>query len=534
MRRLALKGSDVVVECLENEEVEFVFHVPGEETLALTDSIGRSKKIKLITVRHEQAAAFMAGVYGRLTGRPGVCAATLGPGATNLATGIADANVDRAPLVALTGQAALEHFHKEYHQYVDVVSILRPVTKWNTRLYKADTIPEAITKAFRTAEAEKPGSCHLEIPEDIADQASNAKPIPRTNTPEQPRPTTSQIELAAQLLNKSKAPLILAGNGIIRARATGPFRRFLVEAKIPVAHTFMGKGALPDDDPLSLYAIGLPSEEIVNKAFELADLVVAIGYDLVEYAPSIWNPRNDKTIIHVDSTNAEIDMNYQPSVQLVGHIGETLSILTNQVTARPTNFAKSVRDSITAEVSAKSQDESHPLKPQRILRDLRQAMKLDDILVSDVGDHKLWISRLFPTYEPNTVLVSNGYASMGIGVPGALAAKLVYPNRRVVAACGDGGFLMTAHELETSHRLGLNIVVLIFQDNAYGSIKRKELARFGRTAGVEFGNPDFVKLAEAFGVQGHRIVEAGDLLPTLESALDSRKTSIIDVPVDYS
>ena len=514
--------------------MEFVFQVPGEETLALTDSLGRSKKIKLVTVRHEQAAAFMAGVYGRLTGKPGVCAATLGPGATNLATGIADANVDRAPLVALTGQAALEHFHKEYHQYVDVVSILRPVTKWNTRLYKADTIPEAIMKAFRTAEAEKPGSCHLEIPEDIADQPSHSTPIPRTAVPEQPRPTTSQIEQAAQFLNKSKTPLILAGNGIIRAKATGPFRRLLVQAKIPVAHTFMGKGALPDDDPLSLYAIGLPSEEIVNKAFELADLVLAIGYDLVEYAPSIWNPRNDKTIVHVDSTNAEIDTNYQPKIQLVGHIGETLTILTGQTRARTTNFAKSVRDSILAEAFAKSQDESYPLKPQRILRDLRQAMKLNDILVSDVGDHKLWISRLFPTYEPNTVLISNGYASMGIGVPGANAAKLVHPERRVVAACGDGGFLMTAHELETSHRLGLNIVVVVFHDNAYGSIKRKQLARFGRTSGVDFGNPDFVKLAEAFGVQGYHVGKASEFLPMLEGALESRKTSVIDVPVDYA
>jgi len=529
-----LKGSDLLVECLENEKVEFVFQVPGEETLALTDSLGRSKRIKIITVRHEQAAAFMAGVYGRLTGRPGVCAATLGPGATNLATGIADANVDRAPLLALTGQAALEHFHKEYHQYVDVVSILRPITKWNTRLYKADTIPEAVRKAFRTAEAEKPGSCHLEIPEDIADQASRATPIPRIAGPEQPRPTTSQIEQAAQLLNKSKAPLILAGNGIIRARATGPFRKFLVEAKIPVAHTFMGKGALPDNDPLSLYAIGLPSQEIVSKAFELADLIIAIGYDLVEYAPSIWNPHNDKTIIHVDSTNAEVDMNYQPSIQLVGHIGETLTILTGQIKARSTNFAKSVRDSILAEASARSEDEAYPLKPQRILHDLREAMNHEDIVVSDVGDHKLWISRLFPTYEPNTVLISNGYASMGIGIPGAIAAKLVHSQRRVVAACGDAGFLMTAHELETAHRLGVNLVRVVFHDNAYGSIKRKQLARFGRTSGVDFGNPDFVKLAEAFGVQGYHTQRASEFLPLLESALEQRETSVIDVPVDYS
>jgi acetolactate synthase I/II/III large subunit len=529
-----VKGSDLVVECLENEDVEFVFHVPGEETLALTDSLGRSKKIKLVTVRHEQAAAFMAGVYGRLTGRPGVCVATLGPGATNLATGIADANVDRAPLVALTGQAALEHFHKEYHQYVDVVSILRPVTKWNTRLYKADTIPEAVTKAFRTAQAEKPGSCQLEIPEDIADQASHATPLARAALPEQPRPTTSQIEEAAKLLNRSKTPLILAGNGIIRAKATGPFRKFLVEAKIPVAHTFMGKGALSDDDPLSLYAIGLPSGETAAKAFELADLVLAIGYDFVEYAPSIWNPHNDKTIVHADSTNAEIDMNYQPSIQLVGHIGETLTILTGRVKPRPTNFAKSVRESVVAETSDRSTDDAYPMRPQRILHDLRQAMKQDDILVSDVGDHKLWISRLFPTYEPNTVLISNGYSSMGIGLPGAIAAKLVHPERRVVAASGDGGFLMTAHELETAHRIGVAVVVVVFHDNAYGSIKRKQLARFGRTTGVDFGNPDFVRLAESFGVQGYRPEKASEFLPYLEEALGSRKTCIIDTPIDYT
>ena len=514
--------------------MEYVFHVPGEETLALTDSLGQSKKIKLVTVRHEQAAAFMAGVYGRLTGRPGVCLATLGPGATNLATGIADANMDRAPLIALTGQTALEYAHKEYHQYVDVVSILRPITKWNARIQKADTIPEAFRKAFSTAETEKPGSCHLELPEDIADTETHRTPIPLITGAEQPRPRSSQIQHAGELINKSKTPLVLAGNGIVRARATEPFRKFLTQAKIPVAHTFMGKGAIPDDNPFSLYAIGVQSYEHVNKAFEEADLILAVGYDLVEYAPSTWNPRNDKTIVHVDSTNAEIDTNYQPSIQLVGEIGETLTHLTRQVKPRPDNFAKRIRDIIVSEAEAGARDDSYPFKPKRILQDLRKALRRDDILVSDVGDHKLWISRLFPTYEPNTVLVSNGYASMGIGVPGAIAAKLVHPQRRVVAACGDGGFLMTAHELETSHRLGANIVAVVFHDNAYGSIKRKQLARFGRTSGVDFGNPDFVKLAEAFGVQGYHPQGASEFLPLLESALELRKTAVIDVPVDYS
>ncbi len=476
----------------------------------------------------------MAGVYGRLTGRPGVCLATLGPGATNLATGIADANVDRAPLIALTGQAALEYAHKEYHQYVDVVNILRPITKWNARIQKADTIPEAVRKAFSTAEAEKPGSCHLELPEDIADGETRRTPMPLITGPEQPRPRSSQIQQAGQLVNKSKAPLVLAGNGIIRARATEQFRQFLAHAKIPVAHTFMGKGAIPDDNPLSLYAIGLQSHEHVNKAFEQADLILAIGYDLVEYAPSIWNPGNDKTIVHVDSTNAEIDTNYQPSIQLVGQIGETLTHLTRQVQPRPDNFAKTIRGAIVAEAIAEARDDSYPLKPQRILQDLRKALRRDDILVSDVGDHKLWISRLFPTYEPNTVLISNGYASMGIGLPGAIAAKLVHPDRRVIAVCGDGGFLMTAHELETAVRLGVSIVAVVFHDNAYGSIKRKQLARFGRTSGVDFGNPDFVQLAKAFNAQGYRPSKASELFSLLENALDSPGPSVIDVPVNYS
>ncbi len=529
-----MKGSDLLVRCLENEQVEYVFHVPGEETLALTDSLGQSKKIKLITVRHEQAAAFMAGVYGRLTGRPGVCLATLGPGATNLATGIADANVDRAPLIALTGQAALEYAHKEYHQYVDVVNILRPITKWNARIQKADTIPEAVRKAFNTAETEKPGSCHLELPEDIADTETHRTPIPLITGAEQPRPRTSQIQQAAELINKSKTPLVLAGNGIVRARATEPFRKFLVQAKIPVAHTFMGKGAIPDDNPLSLYAIGVQSYEHVNKAFQEADLILAVGYDLVEYAPSAWNPRNDKTIVHVDSTNAEIDTNYQPSIQLVGEIGETLTHLTRQVKPRPDNFAKRIRDVIVREAEDGARDDSYPLNPKRILQDLRRALRRDDILVSDVGDHKLWISRLFPTYEPNTVLISNGYASMGIGLPGAIAAKIVHPDRRVVAACGDGGFLMTVHELETAVRLRAGITVVVFHDNAYGSIKRKQLARFGRTSGVDFGNPDFVNLAQAFKAEGYRPTKASDLLPMLETSLNSPGPSVIDVPVDYS
>ncbi len=528
-----MKSSELLARCLENEGVEYVFQLPGEETLAVTDALSRSS-VKLVTVRHEQAAAFMAGVYGRFTGRAGVCLATLGPGATNLATGIGDAYVDRAPLLALTGQASLEHVHKEYHQYVDVVGILRPITKWNYRIQRADTIPEAVRKGFSIAEAEKPGSTHLEIPEDIADQSTDKKPIPRTMGPEQPRPRTGQIRKAAQLINESKTPLILAGNGIIRARAGANLRKFLAVTKIPVAHTFMGKGAVPDDNPLSLYAVGLQTQTPVNRAFEQADLILAIGYDLVEYGPAVWNPRNDKVIVHIDSTSAEVDSNYQPRIQLVGQIGETLTHLTGLVKARPAGYGKSLREMIVGELEAGSRDESHPLKPQRILQDIRKALARDDILVSDVGEHKLWISTHYPAYEANTVLISNGFSSMGIGIPGGLAAKLVKPERNVVVACGDGGFLMTCHELETAVRLNVGFPVVIFHDNAYGSIKRKQLTRYGRTAGVDFQNPDFVTLAKAFRVEGYRPEKASEFLPILEEALESPRPSIIDVSVDYS
>lgn len=476
----------------------------------------------------------MAGVYGRLTGRAGVCLATLGPGATNLATGIADAHVDRAPLVALTGQASLEHVHKEYHQYVDVVSILHPITKWNNRIQRADTVPEAVRKAFTIAEAEKPGSTHLELPEDVAEQVTNARPLPLRHGPERPRPRTSQIRKAAQIINESETPMVLAGNGIIRAEASTQLRKFLEAYKIPVAHTFMGKGAVSDDNPLSLYAIGLQTMTTVNNAFEQADVVLAVGYDFVEYEPSLWNPRNDKTIVHIDGTSAEVDGNYQPQVQLIGEIGETLTHLARYAKPRSAGYAKRLREAIVQEVGADSNHDSYPLRPRGILADLRRALGKSDILVSDVGEHKLWIARYFPTYYPNTVIISNGYSSMGIGVPGAIAAKLVHPNRHVVAVVGDGGFLMTVHELETAVRLGVAITIVIFRDNAYGSIKRKQLARYRKTAGVDFQNPDFVQLAEAFKVRGYRPEKASDLLPILQDALESSKTSIVDVSVDYT
>jgi acetolactate synthase-1/2/3 large subunit len=527
------KGSDLLVECLENEQVRYVFQLPGEETLAVTDSLGQSKSIKLVTTRHEQGAAFMAGVYGRLTGRAGVCVATLGPGATNLATGIADANMDRAPLVAITGQAALEYAHKEYHQYVDIVSVLHPITKWNTRIQMPETIPESVRKAFNIAETEKPGSCHLEVSDDVADAKADVRPLLHT-THEETRPSTSRLKEAAQLINKARNPVIIAGAGVARARATDSLRTLVAKSRIPVVHTYMGKGAISDDNPLSLYAIGIDKKGPATIALDKADLIITIGYDFVEYPPGAWNAKAHREILHIDSTSAEIDMNYQPRVQLVGQIGETLQLLSNHLETGQIGNDETIRREILSEVQEGSDDPSYPIKPKRILRELREALGREDILVSDVGEHKNWISRLFTTYEPRTVLISNGYSSMGIGIPGAVAAKLVHTERNVVVVCGDGGFMMTCNELETAQRLGTGFVVVVFRDDAFGSIKRKQLAKYGRATGTTFGNPDFVKLAESFRAKGYRPERASDLAPMLREAVGSRKLAVIDVPVDYS
>ena len=530
---VSTRGSDLLVECLENEQVRYVFHLPGEETLAITDSLGQSKSIKLVTVRHEQGAAFMAGVYGRLTGQAGVCVATLGPGATNLATGIADANMDRAPLIAITGQAALAYAHKEYHQYVDIVNVLHPITKWNSRIQKPETIPESVRKAFNIAETEKPGSCHLEVSDDIAEAKADGKPLIRS-TIELTRPSTNHLKAAAQLVNKAKFPVIIAGAGIARAEASDSLRKLVAKSRIPVVHTYMGKGSIPDDDSLSLYAIGLDRKGPAAIALDKADLVMTIGYDFVEYPPGGWNTRTDREILHIDSTPAEIDASYQPRIQLIGQISETVQLLTGHLETRHGDYDESVRKEILREVEDGSDDVSYPMKPKRILREIRTALGRDDILVSDVGEHKNWISRLFTTYEPRTVLISNGYSSMGIGVPGAIAAKLVHPERNVMAACGDGGFMMTCNELETAQRLGTGIAVVVFRDNAFGSIRKKQLAKFGRATGVSFENPDLVRLAESFGAKGYRPENVNELQPILREALTSRRVALVDVPVDYS
>jgi acetolactate synthase-1/2/3 large subunit len=532
-------ASDLLVECLEAEECEYVFSVPGEETLAILDALSRSEQVRHITTRHEQGAAFMADVYGRLTGRCAVAMATLGPGATNLITGIADAFLDHAPMVAITGQVGSDKMHKEAHQFVDIVDMLRPVTKWNQTVERIDAIPEIVRKAFRVAQLEKPGPTHIELAENRAEMPPESGAATKPLEPTQayfPEPNDEAITHAARLIGESARPILLAGNGVLRRRASAQLREFSRRLQIPVAVTFMGKGAVDDRDELSLMAVGLQARDHVLSGFESADLVIAVGYDPVEYAPSKWNPDGTKRILAIDTQPAEVDANYRPTVELVGDLDGSLERLTEAVGSRQggeVHDYSELRRQILADLQAFESDQGWPIKPQRAIADLRRALGPKDIVVSDVGAHKVWVARLYQTYEPNTVIVSNGFAAMGISVPGAIAAKLVHPDRQVVALTGDGAFMVNSQELETARRAGTNIKVVIWRDDGYGLIDWKQRNEFGRPFAVEFGNPDFVRYAESFGIAGFRPESAADLYPTLMRALECDGPAVVDVPIDY-
>ena len=532
-----MKAAELLVRCLENEGVDLVFGLPGEETLELTDALLGSRT-RFIEARHEQGAAFMADVYGRLSGKAGVCLSTLGPGATNLLTGVADAFLDRAPLVAITGQASLNRRHKESHQYIDVMSMFKPVTKWSASIPKAEVIPEAVRKAFKIAQTEKPGATHLELPEDVAEEqirdASQLQPL-FVQAPVMPEPSPAQVARAVRTISGAQRPVILAGNGVIRSRAHEAVRQFARRVHIPVLHTFMAKGTLPDSEPLSLYTIGLLARDYTSAVMEQADVVIAIGYDFVEYAPCFWNPHRDKRIVHIDGSPAEVDEHYIVEVGLLGDLRHSLDLIGAAVPPFDLSWSsisrKTVLDGFEAEVAGSP---SWPLRPQHLMRELRAALRPDDLVVCDVGAHKLWMARMFPCEVPNSCIISNGFAAMGIAVPGAIAAKLSFPERRVVAVTGDGGFLMNSQELETAVRLALPLVVLVWRDNGYGVIRWKQQLRFGRTSAVEFGNPDLVQYARSFGAVGYRVAEPSELRPVLEEALKSKVPVVIDCPVDYA
>jgi len=522
----------LVVRCLEAEGVDTIFGVPGEENLDLLDALLESR-IRFIPTRHEQGAAFMADVHGRLTGKAGVCLATLGPGATNLITGVADANMDHAPLVAIAGQASTDRLHKESHQVLDLVEMFRPVTKFSTRVLSPATVPETIRKAFKLAQSSKPGAAFIELPENIAEMPAEGAPLPHSDG-DRPWPSEATVIEAARLISEAKNPIILAGHGVIRAGAHEALTAFAGRLNIPVANTFMAKGVIPFKHPMALGSVGLQAKDYVGVGFDHADLIIAIGYDLVEYHPHLWHPTRDRAILHIDETPAEIDEHYGVTLEVLGDIGLSLDRIAERARSHEGQALRRLRQMLITDMGEHARDSVFPLKPQKLIWDLRTVLDLQDIVISDVGAHKMWLARMFRCEHPNTCLISNGFASMGIALPGAIAAKLARPERTVVAATGDGGFLMNVQELETAKRLGTPIIVLVWNDGGYGLIEWKQMAQFGRPAFVRFGNPDFVKLAEAFGVRGYRIEPGVSLQDVLREAIASQEICVIDVPVDYS
>lgn len=548
-----MKASDLFIRCLEAEGVEYIFGIPGEETSDLIMSLLDSK-IKFVLVRHEQAAAFMADMYGRLTQKVGVCLSTLGPGATNLTTGVANANMDRSPILVITGQTDTDFLHKESHQNMDAVAMFKPITKWRWSIRNADSIPEIVRRAFKIALEEKAGAVHLELPQDIAKMESDIKPI-KTQQVFRSRPNEELIEKAAKLILESKTPILLVGNGCIRGRASLYVRKFVEKTGICSMNTFMAKGVISDKSDRHLHTIGIREADHASIAMREADLVIAIGYDLVEYSPKHWNGSLDKKIIHIDFTPAESDTYYPPTIEIAADIEYTMYAILEEIErirkqdeteeekqrqyriphSDPPELFKTIKREIVWRLERYKNDFSYPIKPEKLVLDVRDALDESDIVISDVGVHKLWIAKIYNTYTPNTCIVPNGFCSMGFALPAAIAAQLVDPSHKIVAMCGDGGFLMNVQEIETAVRLRLPIIVIVWCDYDYGMISLKQIYEFGRSAFTKFNNPNFVKLAESFGAIGYNVRSTEEFSKVLEKAKVSKSSPvIISIDVDYS
>ena len=524
-----MKAADLLVECLEAEGVEHVFGLPGEELEDLLFSL-RESDVEFIPVRHEQGAAFMADVHGRLTGDAGVCLATLGPGATNLITGVADAHLDKSPLVAITGQGGRERLHKESHQALNIVQMFEPVVKWNTQIAEAETIPESVRKAFKLAQYEKPGATHLEFPEDVAAEHVEAAPLPTRPRVRRSDPDRTSLTEAANLIADAETPLVLAGNGAVRTPAARRLRELVEHVGMPVVATYMGKGAISDRLDASLMTLDSGPDGEAAAAIEQADCVVAVGYDIAEHDPKSWNPDRDKTVVHVDHEPAEVYEHYNPNVELVADISATLRGLRERLDPETASaWCQDLRERIAADVSREPEPDD-PFTVRRTLPYLRAAMADEDVLISDVGSHKMAIARHFPTYEPNTCIISNGLASMGIAVPGGVAAALAV-DANVVVATGDGGFLMNAAEIETATRLGLGFTIVVFNDNDYGLISEKQVAHTGEQFGTGLTNPNFQQFAESFGIEGYRPETWAEIETTLQSVVGSDELSLVEIPL---
>lgn len=534
--RKQITAAQMMVKCLEAEGVEYIFGIPGEENLALIDAL-KDSPVRFITTRHEQGAAFMADMYGRLTGRAGVCLATLGPGATNLVTGVADAQGDGAPLVAITGQVGTDKMHITSHQFLDLNKMFEPITKRTKLVMRPDTIGEIVRIAFKYAESERPGAAHIDLPVNVSKMyvPEGEAPLAKATANFKEYANMLSVEIAAAEIFRAQNPVVLAGSGVVRAGASEALTNFAEGLKIPVINTMMAKGVVPMDSPYAMMTIGIPQKDYANKILESADLVIAVGYDLVEFAPSSWNPLYQTRIVHIGRQPAHTNKCYQCTVEVVGDMTESLNSILRRTTrnAEP-DYALKIKAKFMEEQKLYENDHSFPMKPQKILCEVRKLLGKDDILISDVGAHKMWIARLYDCYKPNTCIISNGFACMGIGVPGAVAAKLLNPEKRILTISGDGGFLMNSQELETAVRLGLNFVVLIFHDSSYGLIKWRQMDQYGESHHVDFTNPDFVKLAEAMNCKGYRINQASEFSSVMEEAFRQNVPVIVDCAVDYS
>jgi acetolactate synthase-1/2/3 large subunit len=521
-----MKASDLIVRCLEAEGVEYIFGIPGEENIDFMDSLTRSS-IQFVLTRHEQGAAFMADVYGRLTGKPGICLATLGPGATNLITGVANAHLDRSPLIAITGQAARTRLHKESHQNVDTVQLFEGITKYNQQILSADTIPEIIRKAFDVATMESPGAVHLQLPEDVASDEVQGSPLP-IGKQAKARPDKQSLQAAAQLIKDAKRPIILAGNGVIREYAWEEIRSLVDKVNLPLVNTFMAKGILPFDHPRNLFTVGGKPYPVGQRPLDYADLIIAIGFDLVEFDPASWNQDQSIKVLHIHSIQAETDAHFPVELDLVGDLQVTLRALNELVEKRPEPHG---HDKIRALRLERLQSIPSPEEelPRKVMWILSEQLPKESIVISDVGLHKVWVSRWYQPKEPGQTIIYNGLASMGASLPGALASRLARVDSPVVVVSGDGGFLMNSQELETAKRMGLGFTIIIFNDKRYSLIERHQRDNNLAVTQISFKNPDFELYAKSFDMDYRRVTTADGFAQALSEAVDSGELNLLEV-----
>jgi acetolactate synthase I/II/III large subunit len=529
------KGSDLLVAALESEGVDRIFGVPGEENLDVVESLRRSR-IELVLTRHEQGAGFMAATHGRLTGRPGVCISTLGPGALNFSTAAAYAHLGAMPMIMLTGQKAIMTARQARFQIVDVIASMKPLTKMTRQIVSAASIPTIVREAFRVAQEERPGPVHLELPEDVAgEELEREVPLVPPHPVDIPVAHPAALDRAAEMIIAAKRPLIMLGAAASRPRSTAGLGGFVLRTQIPFFTTQMGKGTVAGGSKLYVGTAALSERDYVHEAIDKADLIIAIGHDTIEKPPFIMGPKGPQ-VIHVGYTPANVEQVFFPHAEVVGDVGPSLELLADRVEGKVKNAGAllPLREKILSRITDRADEERFPPTPQRIVHDVRQVMPSDGIVALDNGMYKIWFARNYRTYVANTLLLDNALATMGAGLPSAIMAKLLYPDRRVLAVCGDGGFMMNSQEMETAVRLGLDLAVLILEDSAYGMIRWKQAVDKFPDWGLTFGNPDFVKYAESYGAKGTRVRSTEDLVPALEGAFRQGGVHLVVVPIDYS